>query len=754
MRKDFFRKVTFILFALTLFLPGSAWAARATAPYSTNIQVVNNPAGTPDTVTVSDLLPSDIIKVYADSSTMATLGTTTVAAGSTRGTVTIAQIGTASGTLYITVTSGALSESNRTAKSFAAEPRAARLDTAQITVVNNPVGTADVVKVENVSPSDVIKVYNDPVDTPVIGTGTVASGQNEILVSIAQLGTTSGTVYVSITTGGLPESQRTAKNYAAEIASLQIVATDVIISNNLSGLSDTIVVMNVQSGDVIKVYGSSLSTTLLAQGTATGKTITLSVAQLGSNAGVVYLTRTRAPSVESVRTVKNYSAESSSSLGVYGIKVINNAGKADLITIPNVLPSDVIKVYASSSATTPLVTSTASKNLVPNFNFWTFKAQSYDITGNYSYTLAANSTSSSINSSYYDVPVLPGQTYAASIGTVGTGGLVNLIEYKNGVSNGVTKTLVSGGTTTWALKSDTTHVRFELTSTTIAVINFNNPMLVLGSTAGAFEEQSGSIRKNLLPPLSAWNSLSSISSILSDYKLQLNPTASNATNYVMVRVQPNTKYSFTVKHNGLVSFTVMDNTKSTVATPYLASTEQEGTFTTPATAYWVQVAFSNGTSLEQITFSNFMLNLGGVSSFEAQRLDSVNATVSYAQLGTAAGKVYVTTTTPGKQESKRMVASYSAEPRSAAPALAGIKIVNKKGTGDTITITGLAVGDVVKVYRTKATPTVLASYTVTSGTVGYVNAGQLGTSAGTVYITVTNSGKVESLRVAKSYTKE
>jgi hypothetical protein len=144
------------------------------------------------------------------------------------------------------------------------------------------------------------------------------------------------------------------------------------------------------------------------------------------------------------------------------------------------------------------------------------------------------------------------------------------------------------------------------------------------------------------------------------------------------------------------------------------------------------------------------------TNFETLATPLVTGSVKISQLGTTAGSVYITITTPGTLESKRVVKSYSAESATDGPSLKSIKITNNKiGTNDNIAVYGLAVGDVIKVYSSKIITSTMATATVGAGTtVGTISISQLGTTSGTLYLTVTTNGKTESNRTARSYAAE
>lgn len=90
----------------------------------------------------------------------------------------------------------------------------------------------------------------------------------------------------------------------------------------------------------------------------------------------------------------------------------------------------------------------------------------------------------------------------------------------------------------------------------------------------------------------------------------------------------------------------------------------------------------------------------------------------------------------------------------APPSVSGIKVSNYlEGLDDTIEVSGLPAGSVVKVYRTPTDLAVLGA-TVTESTYGTVSIPQIGTASGILYVSATTPGKMESARTAKSYPGE
>ncbi|MGG0884345.1 hypothetical protein ABE215_02290 [Brevibacillus parabrevis] len=94
---------------------------QTTAPDVATIAVTNNPVGTNDTVVVSSLVAGDVVKVYDAATNGTKIGEATVAVGQTSATVTITQLGVASGSVWVTVTNTGKTESNRVEQTYSAE---------------------------------------------------------------------------------------------------------------------------------------------------------------------------------------------------------------------------------------------------------------------------------------------------------------------------------------------------------------------------------------------------------------------------------------------------------------------------------------------------------------------------------------------------------------------------------------------------------------------------------------------------------
>lgn len=180
------------------------------------VTVINNPKGTEDTITITGLTLGDEIKVYHDRTIPYPMASK-VSEGDTVS-LNVKQLGVSAGSVFITVSNKLYVESGRLAKAYAGEPvnpvRTPSLTADQISVVNNRAGTDDKVTVTQVVYGDVVKVYRDGTTSEPI-TSKSAEGTS-VELTTTQLGTGSGSIFVTVTRAGHLESLRTEKVYAAE----------------------------------------------------------------------------------------------------------------------------------------------------------------------------------------------------------------------------------------------------------------------------------------------------------------------------------------------------------------------------------------------------------------------------------------------------------------------------------------------------------------------------------------------------------
>ena len=351
-----------VVMALILSMTNVALAAGlSTKPDAANIVVTNN-AGISDTVKVIALTAGDVVKVY-NPIIAAQVGTATVASGKTETTVSIAQLGTDSGSVFVSVTSSGSLESDKVEKVYIAEATSTDPEEENITVTNKTTGTADTVKVTGLAAGDVVKVYKDGTVTTTLGTAKVAASATEATVTITQLGTAVGSVFVTVTSTGKKESARVEATYAAEAVTDEVEADVVTVTNN-AGIADTVKVTGLVATDVVKVYTAATGGTAVGTATvaATKTEAIVSVAQLGASGGKIYVTVTSAGKLESARTEVTVDAEATSTdPDDDKVLAINNTG-SDLVVVYGLKAGDVVKIYAASTGGTATATATVAAN--------------------------------------------------------------------------------------------------------------------------------------------------------------------------------------------------------------------------------------------------------------------------------------------------------------------------------------------------------------------------------------------------------
>ena len=130
------------------------------------------------------------------------------------------------------------------------------------------------------------------------------------------------------------------------------------------------------------------------------------------------------------------------------------------------------------------------------------------------------------------------------------------------------------------------------------------------------------------------------------------------------------------------------------------------------------------------------------------------AIVSITQLGTEAGKAFVTVTSAGKLESTRTEVAYIAEEITADPNGDKVLAINNTGN-DMVVVYGLTAGDLVNIYDLGEGGKVIGTSTVAATQSQVViTIPQLGQTGGTFYFTVSNPGKRESKRISVTFAAE
>lgn len=746
---------------------------------SDDITITNN-AGTSDTVKVINLTGGDVVKVYDSAVGGTLLGSAIVASANTEATVSISQLGTSAGYVYVSVTGKGKLESKRTSASYSAEPVSDSVDVNNITITNRPAGKTDTVNITNLAAGDVVKVYNAASGGSLLGSAAAAASNTEATVSISQLGTSAGSVYISITSINKIQGTRIKADYSAESQSDTVDLEDIVVTNNVASIADTVEVTNLNSGDIVKVYDKLTGGKLLSSATVPDYSsyLTITIPQLGTSAGSVYVSVTAENKIESSRTKVDYSAEGKSdTVDAANITVTNNAGTSDSVQVTGLTANDVVKVYDSAKGGTLLGSATVSAY-----------------------------------SSYTTVSISQLGTSAGSIYiTITSANKIEGDRVKADYTEESKSDSVNGDNiivTNNAGASDTIQVTGLKTDDVVKVYDSAKGGTLLGS-AGV---STGSTATVSIPQLgtsagSVYVSITGAAKLESERtKLDFPAEAkSNAPDSNRIEIINNVGAADIVKVTGLIEGDAVNVYDSAKAGSLLGSAEV-ATYDTAASISITQLGGTAGSVYVSITSKNKLesdrtqadysaesksdapaagnisiVNNAGMSDtvtvtglsdgdvvniYDSDKggslLDtatistySSTADISITQLGITAGSIYVSVTSKSKLESDRTKADYSAEPKSSAPNEDRITIANNAGISDTVKVTGISGGDTVRVYDSAIGGTLLGTAAVsTYDSYAVVNITQLGSTAGSVYVSVTRTGYQESDRTKGDYSAE
>ncbi len=669
------------------------------APAAKTITVENNKKGAEDTIKVTDLTEGDIVKVYnvaKDGEVKAT--SEAVADGGKEATIKVKDLlESTGGTVYVTVTKPNKDESSRTAVKYATEPvtKAPAADT--ITVANNKKAAEDTIKVTGLVAGDIVTVYDAATKGNTLATETVAKEKQEVEIKKADLlKATGGTVYVSVKGVDGLESSRTAVKYDTEVSAAPAAKT-ITVENNKKGAEDTIKVTDLTEGDIVKVYNVAKDGEVKATSEAVadgGKEATIKVKDLlESTGGTVYVTVTKPNKDESSRTAVKYATEP-----------VTKAPAADTITVANnkKAAEDTIKVTGLVAGDIVTVYDAATKGNTLATETVAKEKQEVEIK-------KADLLKATGGTVYVSVKGVDGLEssrtavkYDTEVSAAPAAKTITVENNKKGAEDTIKVTDLTEGD---IVKVYNVAKDGEVKATSEAVADGGKEATI--KVKDLLESTGGTVYVTVTKPNKDESSRTAV-------KYATEPVT-KAPAADTITVANNKKAAEdTIKVTGLVAgdiVTVYDAaTKgNTLATETVAKEKQE---------------------------------------VEIKKADLLKAT---------GGTVYVSVKGVDGLESSRTAVKYDTEV-SAAPAAKTITVENNKtGVEDTIKVTDLTEGDIVKVYNVakdgeaKATSEAVAE----GGKEATIKVKDvLETTGGTVYVTVTKPNKDESSRTAVKYTTE
>ncbi len=483
----------------------------------------------------------------------------------------------------------------------------------------------------------------------------------------------------------------------AVVASPPIAGSVISVSNNY-GTADTVYIASgLGVGDVVRVYNTATIVSPLGSGTVssgTSLTVTLTTG-LATGVGTAYVSVQKAGAsyLESIRVAKAYTSETSSVPVLSNVSTENfKTGVNDTMTVNGLLPNDQVKVYATSTATTPIVTSNSVSSGTTSIVISQLNMFATSTAGSVYITVkgAGKRESTKLTVPYKtDVTTTP---------------IVSNFVVKNAKSS-ANDTMIVSGVTSGDIVKVYFDARFLSANYTSSAVTAGSTSLTITSSS-LFNTSSGGTVYVTITNVDKYESTKTAISYGSDMSVI-------PTNIAFTPTNNKTSVNDSLVVSGLQADDIVNIYES------LTSTVAVGT----------SGSVASGQTSVTFTSVNMFANSNG-------------------------GTVYATVTSLYKNESAARVAlaypsDVSTEPRT-------ITIVqNPTGTLDTVTVTGLAVGDVIKVYSTASGGTALGTSSAVSGSATQVTLSvNLNPRGGSAYVTAMRANKSESIRVAKAFQSE
>ena len=261
---------------------------------ASNVTVQNKFNTNKDSITFKNLVKGSTYTIYKDTKKKTKLASFT--AKSTTKTLSVDKLSTGAGAIYVTVTKPKYSESATTKVSYKAE-KLPSLSSKNVNITNK-IGN-DKIALKGLTKGYTYTIYTDSKLKKKL-TSFKATGKTKTL-SVKQVGAKAGTLYIVASKSGYSPSAATKVSFKAQ-PTAALASKNVKIKNGKE--KDTIKFTGLKKGTTYVIYKDAKKKTKLATFKATSSTKTVSVKQLGTKAGKVYITA-QAPSytVSSLTTV-------------------------------------------------------------------------------------------------------------------------------------------------------------------------------------------------------------------------------------------------------------------------------------------------------------------------------------------------------------------------------------------------------------------------------------------------------------------
>ena len=752
----------------------------STAPKATSFIISNN-AGSPDTITNSlaridfsgKLNPGDVYQVVYGSSQ---INGTVDSSGNLL--ITIPQLGSKAGTVGISVSSPNKSESAHVSVPYKGEQLTPALTSKNKITVMNKVGSGDTIKVEGLSSGDTIKVYSSATALEPIPSGIAqeVSGTAEATLTLPTTG--KGSVFITNTSVAHAESTRTTATYDAEVTTKALLATQIKVDNYTGTNKDKVTVSGIALGDVINVYSDLAKTTLLGSGTPVELTPTKATAlvQLASSTGTVYVTNTCSiPSVkaEGIPTGQTYTDVTTAPLAG-NIIVINNQTSDDTITVSGLVYNSDVTIYSPAQPpTVPLPVKLTTGNCGQSGTAILTYPQLGISSGNIlvsvtepdkrespktpvifgaegpTTAIALSDIKAENFTEITDTVTVSGLLYHDIVNVYGDADKTQLLGSGTPTQEGIKSVEISctlpnsGGGTIYVTK--TTPGKNESLNTAFV---YKSDASTAPITTNITRINTAGPNDSVLVKELANNDVVKI--YKSDKITQL------ATGNTGDKVQVSVPLTFPTESPGTVCVSVTSINKSE---SLLVPVSYPGV--PVSISPFINSAINNPGPSDSVTVSRVVyldvikLYVNGtiITPLCSATVTDKSATsiIMAVNLGLPSGIVRASKTSPNMCESPRVSRSFGGETQ--APSADAVAITNNIGPADTVVVSGLANGDVVKVYDAASAGNILGAAVPSTGTSTNVSI-NLADLGGTVYVSVKNTDKAESTRTAKDYVPE
>lgn len=771
------------------------YGAELRTPAPTNITVQNNVLGTPDVITVEDVIENDVVRVYQNAVGNVVLATTKVTgAGNTTARLYVNQLGVNNGTIYVTVQSPNSLESLRTAAAYTTElsqPPAAGIFEITIKFYKEDAGgqiagTEDLVLVKGLEAGDRVRLYKNTSPSAGLWADETAGADGDLEIRISQLPPNGGVLYATITKPGKAESKPTAVRFGAEPVTSP-PPKNITVANNYGTDPDLVTCVNVPDGYIVRVYKMEKDLAPIAVETspADGATVTLTLSgeHLSKNGGRIYVTYTAPDRNESSKIAVNYNAEQlTQKLRADDITVVNNYGTAnDEVTVDGLDVGYIVRIYDSQTGGRLLAEGTAAG---PSLEFtgvtWLLPAggriyvsvqsgvahESARLAKSYeseAFTSAPKANTVTVENNYNkpDKVTVAGlnegdtvRIYSAAkggellgSGTAGSAGTAT-------VSIDAGKLLAGGGKIYVTVTMPNTNE-----SARTAVSYSPEPKALPLSTAVIRVENYIGTDNDALTVTGGLNPTDVVTVYASSTGKQKLAFASPGMGQDSVRI-PLTTLSAA---GGKLFVTVTtENEGESVMTPVQYESEKSSPLTAGPTGVSIVnnyppaqdvVTVRNLKQGDLITIYRAASGASFIGPLEANNDGDMDIYID--QLGVNAGRIYITITTANKQESARVPIPYPEEKKTDPLLPSAIEVQNNYQMDDTITVTGITVGHTVSVYTTATGVPAIAQTVATVSTVNFtIDNGILAATGGKVFVTVKDPNMHESNRTPQTYTSE